>query len=118
MLLAILLIAKVSPIYITGLIAINTLMIWSGYKGMKSTNRDERRKWFVLGCLAFIPIIWTLSKIPFTAAIGLTLVMWILYPIVWLASEESLITGKTATITYAGMDVITKVGLVWLLGEF
>jgi bacteriorhodopsin len=42
--------------------------------------------------------------------------MWTLYPIVWLASEESLITGRTTTIAYAGMDVISKVGLVYLLG--
>lgn len=116
MLLAILLKAKVATTHIAGLILANSVMIWAGYKGTKSKDRDERRKWFMLGCLAFVPILWTLSELKASAVILLTLVMWTLYPIVWLASEEFLITGKTATIAYAGMDVISKVGLVYLLG--
>ena len=115
MLIVILLKAKVALTHIAGLILTNSIMIMAGYKGTKSKDRDERRKWFMLGCLAFIPILWTLSALKATAAITLTLVMWTLYPIVWLASEESLITGRTTTILYAGMDVISKVGLVYLL---
>jgi bacteriorhodopsin len=116
MLIAILMNAKVEVTRIAGLILANSIMIWAGYKGTKSKDRDERRKWFVLGCLVLVPILWALSALKATAAITLTLIMWTLYPIVWLASEEFLITGKTATIAYAGMDVIAKVGLVYLLG--
>ena len=116
MLLLLLTASKVPDLKIAGLIATNSVMIWAGYKGVKSKDRDERRKWFVLGCLAFIPILWTLSALKPSMAITLTLIVWTLYPIVWLASEESLITSRTTTIAYAGMDTVAKVGLVYLLG--
>jgi bacteriorhodopsin len=48
-------------------------------------------------------------------AIALTLVMWLLYPIVWYAEETKAVAASTANISYSVMDVVAKVGLVNLL---
>ena len=58
-------------------------------------------------------IIYTMKKAKW--AIALTLVMWLLYPIVWYAEETKAVAASTANISYSVMDVVAKVGLVNLL---
>ena len=116
MLLAVLTASRVSLPGIVGLLLADITMIWAGYRGVKSPDRDERRKWFILGCLAFAPILWVFANLKMNSVIMLTIATWLMYPIIWLSSEENILTRRTTTVLYACMDVIAKVGLVWLLG--
>jgi len=116
MLFAILATNGASTATIFNTIVLDLLMIGTGYLGAVEKDVMKRRLLFTLGCLAFIPIIYvitTMKKAQY--AIYLTLVMWILYPILWYADEEAVITKPNANISYSVMDVVAKVGLVSLL---
>ena len=99
-----------------GLIVFDLIMVASGY--LATIEKDELKKkiYFALGCLVFLPILWTLVSLKKAKyAVYLTLATWILYPMVWYADEEKKIHHGTSAVAYAAMDVITKVGLVNLL---
>jgi hypothetical protein len=97
------------------LIAMNQLMIASGYFAATATTDLEVWRWFWIGCLAFIPIIVQLLRfsegIPLVA---LTLVTWSTYPVVWYLSKKNLIGDDTRDISYSFLDFTSKVGLVLL----
>ena len=116
MLLAILLVNKTSPALTLGIVLADIIMIIAGYLGAKSTKESEKMKFFGIGCIAFIPIIYvlyTMKKAKY--AVILTLLLWLLYPTLWYIDEEKIITKDNANISYSVMDVIAKVGLVNLL---
>ena len=97
-------------------IVFDLLMIGTGYLGAVERDAVKRRALFALGCLAFIPILCVIATMKKTRyAIYLTLVMWILYPLLWYADEEGVLQKSAVTISYSVMDVIAKVGLVSLL---
>jgi len=91
-------------------------MIGTGYLGAIEKDDSKKRTLFALGCLAFLPIIYIILGMKKAKyAIYLTLIMWTLYPLVWYADEENLVSKNTANISYSIMDTIAKVGLVNLL---
>jgi hypothetical protein len=97
------------------LIVLNQLMIASGYIAATAKKETDVWRWFIIGCLAFIPIIYQLLQfsngIPL---IILTLVTWTVYPIVWYLSKKNLIDDDTRDISYSVLDFTSKVGLVLL----
>jgi len=98
------------------MIACDLLMIVAGYLGTKTKDPLESKGYFALGMLAFLPIIAILLQQTKTKlAIYLTLAVWSLYPIVYWMEEYSKIDKMYTTISYAIMDVVAKVGLVYLL---
>ena len=101
---------------ILGIVILDLIMIGTGYLGVKQEDKTKKNILFILGCIAFLPILYVLFHQHKTkAAIYLTLVIWSLYPLVWYADEVEVITKETSTIMYSVMDVIAKVGVVNLL---
>ena len=97
-------------------VLLDTIMIGAGYYGAKETDEKKKIQLFLLGCLVFLPILYILSTMKRAKyAIYLTLVLWILYPILWYLDEENIISKTKANISYSVMDVVAKVGLVNLL---
>jgi len=116
MLLALLLANKASLTTIVAVLAADGIMIGTGYLGAQASDNTNRMVLFALGCAALVPILYVLTTMKKAKyAIYLTLVVWCLYPLVWYADEEALVTKSTSNITYSVMDVVTKVGLVNLL---
>jgi bacteriorhodopsin len=63
-----------------------------------------------------IPIIYALLELKSARyAIFLTLIIWTLYPIVWYLDEVKTLTKNQTTISYSIMDVLAKVGLIYLI---
>lgn len=101
---------------ILGIVALDLIMIGTGYLGVTQTDKEKKNALFILGCLAFLPILYVLFHQNKTkAAIYLTLLLWSLYPIVWYADEINVIKKETTAIIYSIMDVIAKVGVVHFL---
>jgi len=116
MLLAILVTNNASLLTITGTLGADIVMILSGFFGAQASSETLKMGLFSVGCIAFIPILYILSTMKKAKyAVLLTLIMWILYPILWIVDEKALITKDNANITYSVMDVVAKVGLVNLL---
>jgi bacteriorhodopsin len=98
------------------IVLLDIFMIYAGYKGAAESEDKKKIHWFALGCLAFLPIIYVmLSMTKSKKAVILTLIVWLLYPVVWLLDEQRKISNTTTTVSYSIMDVIAKVGLVSLL---
>lgn len=97
------------------LLALNQLMIYSGY--IAYTQRDEKKlwDWFILGCLAFLPIVYQLVQFEQGfSLILLTLITWSLYPIVWYLSHKQTIGIPIRNVLYSALDFTSKAGLVTL----
>lgn len=96
-------------------IALNQLMIYSGYIAYTQKNEEQLWNWFTVGCLAFLPIVWQLvlfeEGIPL---ILLTLVTWSLYPIVWYLSHKDYMGNPLRNVFYSALDFTSKAGLVTL----
>jgi len=106
----------VSAEVILPMVACDILMILAGYLGTKTKNPLESKGYFALGMLAFLPIIGILlQQTKNKSAVYLTLAVWSLYPIVYWLQENALVEKKYTTIAYALMDVIAKVGVVYLI---
>ena len=98
------------------IIACDILMIVAGYLGTKTKDPLESKGYFTLGMLAFLPIVGLLlQQTKNKMAVYLTLAVWSLYPIVYWLQENALVEKKYTTIAYAFMDVIAKVGVVYLI---
>jgi len=95
-------------------VLLDLVMIGAGYQGVQS--KENKRMWFILGCVVFVPILLALLDMKRTkSAVYLTLLLWILYPLVWVSEEERLIETSTSNECYTVMDVVAKAGLVVLL---
>jgi len=117
LMLAALLYANEVPItVILPMVACDLLMIVAGYLGTKTKEPMESKGYFALGMLAFLPIIAILlQQTKHKIAVYLTLFVWSLYPIIYYLDEYVKIEKKYSTISYAIMDVIAKVGLIYFL---
>jgi sensory rhodopsin len=101
---------------IAGLVALDLLMIASGYMGINESDPTKKQLWFALGCAAFLPILYALWNTKVAKwAVLLTLVLWTIYPIVWELNQEQRLSEQSTSIAYSAMDVCAKVGLVTLL---
>lgn len=97
------------------LLALNQLMIVSGYLAAIAEKDDDVWHWFSIGCLAFIPII--LQLLQFSEGLPLillTLTTWSAYPVVWYLSKKNLIDDNIRDVSYSALDFISKVGIVVL----
>jgi len=117
LMLAALLYANEVPItVILPMVACDLLMIVAGYLGTKTKEPMESKGYFALGMLAFLPIIAILlQQTKHKIAVYLTLFVWSLYPIIYYLDGYVKIEKKYSTISYAIMDVISKVGLIYFL---
>jgi len=104
------------PFYMMAvLIALNQLMILSGYLASVATEETLVWRWFWIGCLAFLPIIYQLLQFSEGfALVLLTLVTWSAYPVVWYLSKKNLMNDDIRDISYSVLDFTSKVGLVLL----
>jgi hypothetical protein len=116
MLIAILLANKQPLLLVAALVALDLEMIGFGYAGVKESDKQKKMVAFLLGCVAFAPIIYFLiQQKKFVYATYLTLFLWTLYPIVWYAEETGLQSDTVITSTYSVLDVCAKVGLIYFL---
>jgi bacteriorhodopsin len=116
MLAAILSVNNVGAATLLGIVALDLVMIATGYLGATATDEATKLGMFGVGCLAFAPILYALYSMKKAKyAVYLTILLWALYPVVWYLDEESKINKSTATIAYSYMDVIAKSGLVYFL---
>jgi bacteriorhodopsin len=116
MLLAILTVNDASIPLTVGILIADVIMIATGYLGAIADDESTRIAFFTAGCIAFLPILYVLASMKKARyAVLLTLVLWLLYPVVWYLDEEGLIGDDRTTIAYSFMDVAAKVGLVNLL---
>jgi len=108
--------AKFSMDYIAFIMAADVLMIATGYFAKLEKDPHKRQGWFVFGMILFLPILHALYKsMGYTHASALTLVIWLLYPIVWMLSDGNAITVTMENQVISVMDVIAKVGFGILL---
>ncbi len=115
-LIAILYTNGVSIQMIHGVVALSFITIGTSYLGVKHSNKDKRNMLFILGFIAFLPILYILFRQHKTrAAIYIALIIWFIYPLLWYANKVDIIKKETTAILYAIMDVIAKVGIVNLL---
>jgi bacteriorhodopsin len=114
MLLGLLLAMKSS--HIPELMVADLAMIGAGYMGVQAEKPSYKAAWFTAGMVAFVPILLALwnSKKAYAARM-LTLIVWSLYPLVWALEETEAVSEEITTIVYAAMDMIAKIGLVYLL---
>ncbi len=116
MLIAILLANNASIILIVTLVVLDLLMIGAGYLGYKEPNETKKFLMFTVGCLALLPILYfLLDQKKYTTAIYLTLALWTLYPIVWALEETETLSETVVTSTFSVLDIVSKIGLVYLL---
>ena len=116
MLLAILLATKSSPALIVSVLLSDVLMIGAGFLGAKETDRTVKMRYFLAGLVFFLPILYVLlTQKEQTAAILLTVGVWSLYPIMYYLNEQEIIDETVTNVSYSIMDMVSKIGLVYLL---
>jgi bacteriorhodopsin len=101
---------------VLSVVILDLLVFGSRYLAVREP--DIKKKWalFTVSCLLLIHILYILlQQKNYRIAIYLTILIWILYPVVWAVEEAQLLTEKVITCIYSVLDVITKVGLVYLL---
>jgi len=116
MLLAILLATKTPLSLILLVLLSDVLMIGAGFLGAQATDKTVKIRYFMAGMVLFLPVLYVLlTQKEKTAAILLTLCVWSLYPIVYLLDEQEVIGTEVTNVSYAVMDMVSKIGLVYLL---
>jgi bacteriorhodopsin len=98
----------------------DALMIATGYLGTLESTPAARLAWFTLSAVLFVAPVVALArcaggaKFKNTPAVILTLVVWLLYPVLWLlqyaAPAGHGMRWDTANAWTAVLDVIAKVG--------
>lgn len=112
------------------LLGANAYMIVTGFVATISANRDIGHIWYVVSCFAFLATVYLLvnqyrkeaerkhprSKKVFRKLLAVHLVLWTLYPIVWLLGNTWLnaINQGTETMFYTLLDITSKVGFGFL----
>lgn len=103
---------KVPTTTILSLILTDLLMIGSAVIGISGNIN----LWFIAGTLFFLPIVYFLYHLKdYKPAIYLTVLLWSLYPIIWIMEKDRLISPNDSSNVFSILDTIAKVGLVDLL---
>ena len=95
---------------------LDVFMIFMGYEGIPKGNDalsdiNDKKAWFIAGCVAFAPILYYLLEASKTQnAAVLTLIVWILYPIVYYLKYNKNISDRDSNYALAVMDIVAKVG--------
>lgn len=95
------------------LILLNQVMIATGY--FAAEEKDDKKSFdiFILGCLAFLPIVYELLRLEKGwGMIIITLFTWSLYPFVWYASRANLMDIPLRNVFYSSLDFTSKAGLI------
>lgn len=120
-----------TSLQITGsLLGANAYMIATGFVATISANRTTGHIWYVVSCFAFLATIYLLvnqyrkeaerkhprAKQVFRKLLAVHLVLWTIYPIVWLLGNTWLnwINQGTETMFYTLLDLTSKVGFGFL----
>ena len=114
-----------------GLVGADLMMIATGLFASLSVQTHMRWSWFAIGCVAFIVVLYLIagplrmdavsrgsehSKL-YTRLLTTLIVLWLVYPLVWIAGTEGQGTinlGQEVAI-FAVVDVLAKVGFGVLL---
>jgi bacteriorhodopsin len=116
MLIAIFLANNVPIPFIIGLVLLDLLMIGAGYLGTQEPDKIKKLLLFGGGCLALLPILYFLfQQKKYTTAIYLTVALWSLYPIVWVLEETETLSETVTISTFSVLDIVSKIGLLYLL---
>jgi bacteriorhodopsin len=120
------LLASASRVEISALIILDAFMIVTGLVGALTTQNAFRFVWWAISTLAMILVLYFLYSIltarannldedrrsTFITLRNLTLVLWTLYPILWLVGTEGtgVVNLFVETLGFMILDVLAKVG--------
>jgi bacteriorhodopsin len=116
---------------IVGLILLDVFMILTGLLAGLSTSEFARGFWFIVSTAAMIFLLYLVYTQLFASAQNqpgsvqgvfrtlalLTIVLWSLYPIVWLLGTEgfSVVTSTVEVFLFLVLDILAKIGFGFLL---
>ncbi|KAJ3080630.1 hypothetical protein HK102_002926, partial [Quaeritorhiza haematococci] len=101
---------------------LDVLMVVTGLFGSLDST-STKWGWFAMGCIFFLPIVYTLTVEAYEVAVRkssvhkdvystlsvLTIVLWTAYPIVWaLAEGSNILSSDVEIIVYAVLDIAAK----------
>ena len=105
------------------LVSLNSIMMISGLFGRLEKSHANRIIWFTIGCFLFIPIFVNLLEISRRKDEQnkenkknslYTVILWCIYPIVWILAEEEYISIDTENSIIPMLDVWAKSGFCYL----
>jgi len=112
-------------------LAADAIMILTGWFAAVSRSKGEKWGWYTIAIISFVWIIYTLlvtgtatarSKNAanltrfYTLITGYTIIVWIVYPVIWAIAGRRIITVDGEIIAYAVVDIFAKIGFgAWLL---
>ena len=112
------------------LLGANAYMIATGFVATISADRTVGYIWYVVSCFAFLATVYLLvnqyrkqaernypqAKKVFRKLLSVHLVLWTLYPIVWLLGNTGFnaVNQGTETMFYTLLDITSKVGFGFL----
>jgi bacteriorhodopsin len=125
------LLAKASRTEISALIILDAFMIVTGLVGALSKQMTFRYVWWFISTVAMILVLYFLYSVltarvqemsdevqgTFTALRNLVLVLWTLYPILWIVGTEGagVVNLYVETLGFMVLDVLAKVGFGFIL---
>jgi len=91
--------------------AADFFMVITGYLGKREQDQSKKMVWYWLGMILFVPVVVALmNAMKSQKAAVLSLIIWLAYPLVWIAAENGSITPAMETNVTALLDVTAKVG--------
>lgn len=116
---------------IGGLVGADLMMVATGLFAALSAKSHVRWSWFAIGCLAFLVVLYLIagpmridavsrgsdhSKL-YTRLLTTLIVLWLVYPLVWIAGTEGMgtISLDQEVAVFAIVDLLAKVGFGVLL---
>ena len=125
------LLAKASRTEISALIILDAFMIVTGLVGALSKQMTFRYVWWFISTVAMLLVLYFLYSVltarvqemsdevqgTFTALRNLVLVLWTLYPILWIVGTEGagVVNLYVETLGFMVLDVLAKVGFGFIL---
>jgi bacteriorhodopsin len=125
------LLAKASRVEISALIILDAFMIITGLVGALSKQMTFRYTWWFISTVAMILVLYFLYSVltarvqemdddvkgTFTTLRNLVLVLWTLYPILWIVGTEGagVVNLYVETLGFMVLDVLAKVGFGFIL---
>lgn len=104
------------------LVSLNSIMMISGLFGRLEKSHTNRIIWFTIGCGLFIPIFANLLEISRRNDENeqnkkkslSTIILWCIYPIVWILAEEEIISIDAENSIIPMIDVWAKAAFCYL----
>jgi bacteriorhodopsin len=114
--------AKIPMEKIFFLVSLNSIMMISGLFGRLEKSHANRIIWFTIGCGLFIPILINLLEISRRNDENeqnkkkslSTIILWCIYPIVWILAEEEIISIDAENGIIPMIDVWAKASFCYL----